>query len=331
MRTGLFLLGLLTACQAATAQRVGIGTTDPLVRLSVDSSIMLDQANANQGNLGAGALLFGSNGQVGISRSHAAGLGQDGLGFYTGNFRRMLLSNTGFLGINTSEPLQRLHVSGNAYITGNMGVGISDPLYDLHIGNSARIGGYLGINADPDVSSRLKVGGHVHIDGTSFSLGVRTPPSSTYSIDVAGPVRIQNDMRINGILNPNNALAIGNNTTIDGSLTVGGRGIIRGNNSAQWRLVRFSVGYAGGVAANSDLIGAQLNYNLGGGTIAAIWVGPVITVGSGASNLGSLALVPVDMTSSSCRFLIMNGSGTTANMGTNENPTVWQLTALVYD
>ncbi len=331
MRTGLFLLGLLTACQAATAQRVGIGTTDPLVRLSVDSSIMLDQANVNLGNLGAGALLFGSNGQVGISRSHVVGLGEGGLGFYTGNTRRMLISSTGNLGIGITNPLQRLHVSGNAFVTGNIGVGIQDPLYDIHTANSARIGGYLGLNTDPDFISRIKVAGDVHIDGTSNSLGVRTPPSSTYSIDVAGPVRIQNDMRINGILNPNNALVIGNNTTIDGSLTVGGRGIIRGHNSTQWRLVRLLVGYAGGVTANSDLIGAQLNYNLGGGTIAAIWVGPVITVGSGASNLASLALIPVDMTSSSCRFLIMNGSNTTANMGTNENPTVWQLTALVYD
>ncbi|MCU0404598.1 MAG: hypothetical protein MUE99_08615, partial [Chitinophagaceae bacterium] len=69
---------------------------------------------------------------------------------------------------------------------------------------------------------------------------------------------------MDGILNPNNPLTIGNSVAIDGNLTVGGRGIIRGSGSAQWRLIRTTVGYAGAVSANSDLIGAALAFNLGG-------------------------------------------------------------------
>jgi hypothetical protein len=95
--------------------------------------------------------------------------------------------------------------------------------------------------------------------------------------------------------------------------------------------VRTTVGYAGGISANSDLIGAALGFNLGGATLAGIFVGPIVEAGAGSSNLASLGLVPTDISNTGCRFLIMNGSSTAANMGTAENPTRWQLTLLVFD
>jgi hypothetical protein len=70
--TGLLTLLLLTGT-LSVAQRVGIGTTTPLARLAVDSGILIDQSNLNQGNLTAGALQFGIDGVVGISRSIAIG------------------------------------------------------------------------------------------------------------------------------------------------------------------------------------------------------------------------------------------------------------------
>jgi hypothetical protein len=96
-------------------------------------------------------------------------------------------------------------------------------------------------------------------------------------------------------------------------------------------LVRLTVGYAGGIAANSDLIGAALAFNLGGGTLAGVFVGPIVTAGAGSSNLESLGLIPTDISNTGCRFLITNGSASAANMGTADNPTRWQLTFLVFD
>lgn len=321
---------MLLFCLGASGQRVGIGTSNPLARLAIDSGILIDQLNLNQGNLAAGALVFGSDGLTGISRSMVGGSGaRNGIGFFTSGARRMVIDSLGRIGLGTSTPIQRLHVEGNAYLSGNIGVGVSNPLYDLHVGGSARIGSYLGINADPTSLYRLLVNGDAHFENSN--VGINVAPSSTYSLYASGSVRFTDAVRIDGELNPNNALVIGNDASVAGSLTVGGRGIVRGSGSAQWRIVRQTVGYAGGVAANSDLLGAQLVFNLGGATLAGIFVGPIITAGTGSSNLESLGLVPTDITSTSCRFLIMNGSSSAANMGSSTNPTIWQLTMLVFD
>ncbi len=325
-----FLALLLFICAICHAQRVGIGTSNPQARLAIDSGIMIDQSNQNQGNLIAGALQFGSDGLVGISRSTLNGSGaRSGIAFYTSGTRRMLIDSVGRIGINSTLPAQRLHVEGNAYVSGNFGVGILSPEYDIHIANSARIGGYLGINADPDFSYRFRVNGDAYFENSN--IGINIAPSGTYSLYASGNIRFTDAVRIDGELNPNNDLIIGNDASIAGNLTVGGRGIVRGSGSGQWRIVRTTVGYAGGISANSDLIGAALAFNLGGATVAGIFVGPIVEEGSGSSNLQSLGLVPTDISNTGCRFMIMNGSSTAANMGTAANPTRWQLTMLVFE
>lgn len=291
---------------------------------------MVDQSSSATSNLQYGALLFGPDGNAGITRHNTVGNGgRSGLNFYTGGFRRLLIDSVGRVGIGTGTPLQRLHVEGNTYISGNIGVGITSPVYDLHLGNSARIDGYLGINANPDVAYRLLVSGDTYF--SSSNIGINIEPSSTYSLYATGSIRFVDAVRIDGTLNPNNALNIGNNTSIDGSLTVGSRGIVRGSGSAQWRLVRLTVSYAGSLAANSDVVGAQFVYNVGGATVAAVWVGPIVTAGSGSFNLSSLGLVACDISDTDCRFIIINGSSSEANMGTAQNPTSWQVTILVFD
>jgi hypothetical protein len=329
IRSFYLMMVLMTLYTQSKSQRVGIGTAEPLARLAVDSGLMIDQVNAHQNILSSGALLFGSDGLTGIARSNGEGLQhRRGLGFFTNGTRRMVLDSLGNLSLSVNSSYGRLNVGGNMYISGNIGVGVTEPLYDIHTSGSARFGGFVGINTDPVSSSRLTIDGNTYMDG---NLSIGTPVSS-YKLDVDnGPVRFRSDVRIDAVLNPNNTLTIGNNTTIDGSLTVGGRGIVRGSGSGQWRLVRLTVGYAGALAANSDVIGATLFYNLGGATIAGIFVGPIVEAGSGSSNLNSLAVAPLNMTNTSCNFLITNGSGTAANMGTAANPTSWQLTLLVFE
>lgn len=44
----------------------------------------------------------------------------------------------GYVGVGTLQPLQKLHVNGNSYITGNLGLGISNPQEKLHVNGAIR-------------------------------------------------------------------------------------------------------------------------------------------------------------------------------------------------
>ncbi|MES2776945.1 MAG: hypothetical protein V4722_22400 [Bacteroidota bacterium] len=303
----LIIWGLaLIAGQNGHAQRIGIGTTNPMARLSVDSGIMIDQSNRHDGILSTGALMFGSDGKVGIGRSTLVGTAaRSGIGLYTNSIRRLVVDSVGKVGIGTSTPVQQLHVSGNIYTPFNIGIGVADPLYRLHVSGDSYF--------------------------ETSNVGINIAPNTSYALYASGIVRFTGDFRLDGILNPNNTLTIGNNTTIDGSLTVGGRGIVRGSGGSQWRLVRITAGFQGTVAGNSDIVSPTVTYDLGGGTIAGILVGPVTETGTGSSNLGSVGLVAIDLNNTSCNFIITNASSTAAELGTLANPTRWQLTILVYD
>ena len=60
----IFILFTIVISLQSKAQNVGIGTSTPAVRLAVDSSIMVDQANSNQGFLDRSSLYFGSDKKV---------------------------------------------------------------------------------------------------------------------------------------------------------------------------------------------------------------------------------------------------------------------------
>ena len=184
--------------------RVGIGPLVPKARMAVDSSLMIDQANTNDNTLGKGALLFGSDGKVGIFRNTlCCGFNsRSGLSFTTNDVRWMLIDSMGRVGINTPNPSQFLHVNGNAVVNGSLGIGSSTPDYAFE-----NLGGY---------------------NYMYYSLGIGTGivPSSTWKLDVNGNARFQQDVRINGFLNPSNTLNIGN---IAGSLTVNSTASIAGS------------------------------------------------------------------------------------------------------
>lgn len=209
---------------------IGIGTTTPIARLTVDSSIMVDAENGNMGGM-ANSLVFGSNGSVGIGRSHAAGSSaRSGLGFFTGGLRRMVLDSIGRLGIGTCCPQQALHVNGNSYFSGYVGIGNSSPDYAFE-----NLYGY---------------------NYMYYALGLGTVPTLSYLLDVGtGATRFQGDVRINGVLNPNNTLNIGNNTTIEGDLLVNtNKGIVRSTSSTQLRTELYSANILlTGLAAGSSL------------------------------------------------------------------------------
>jgi len=315
------------------AQRVGIGTTNPLARLAIDSGILIDQSNLNQGTLAAGALVFGSDGRAGISRSTVVGSGaRNGLGFVTGGGRRMVLDSIGRLGIGTSAPEHYLHVGGNGYCAGNVGLGVPNPAYDLEVGSFAKISGNLAINANPSINYRLLVNGDTYFQNSN--IGINILPSSSYSLQAAGSIRFTENVRIEGELNPNNPLIIGNNTAIAGSLTVGGRGIVRGSGSAQWRLLRTNFQHVGYIDGKDIVVSPTRSFTsiIGSGKIGGVFIGKIVQVGTNAAHLSSLGLLPLDITNTTCRFLLINGSENRAYTSTwPDDPTIWEITLLVYD
>jgi hypothetical protein len=185
--------------------RVGVGTNNPQARMAVDSSLMIDQSNSNQGFLDKSSLYFGSDKKVGIIRSFLNGSnGRSGLGFFTNSIRRMTIDSTGQVGIGTINPLQTLHVSGNTYLNGYLGIGTSSPIYTFQ--------NLMGMN---------------HM---SYNLGVGVVPTFNYMLDVSGndPSRFQGQVIINGVLNPTTTLIIGNNATVAGTLAANSNATVAG-------------------------------------------------------------------------------------------------------
>jgi hypothetical protein len=111
--------------------KVGIGTTIPQQRLSVDSGMNIDQANVNNGAINSG-LTFGSNSGEGIASKRTTGGNQFGLDFYTSFSKRMSITQAGNVGIGTgnNNPSSTLDVLGGIWdLTTTEG--------DLRVGNSA--------------------------------------------------------------------------------------------------------------------------------------------------------------------------------------------------
>lgn len=114
----------LNAVGGATGN-VGIGTAAPAQALHVinntrvDGNIFVDGANTNNGTYSSNALLFGNSGSSeGIASKRTAGGNQSGLDFYTLGTNRMAITSGGNVGIGTTNPIEKLSVSGNITVTG---------------------------------------------------------------------------------------------------------------------------------------------------------------------------------------------------------------------
>ena len=309
---GIVLPFLLPCVQGlGQAGRVGIGTTNPISKLSIDSGLNIDQANVNGFALES-ALTFGNNRKVGIGSRRTVGANQAGLDFYTQGLRRMVIDSFGNVGIGTTTPDRLLHISGTTYSSNYLiagagisaGLGNTSPQYDLHT-----VVGYF-----------------------TTRVGIGTIPNSSYLLDIGtGSVRMQGAVRIDGTLNPNNALTIGNNTTIQGSATIQGtaaiqgnttitgnmiasgivrsegRGVVKGTGSAMQRMERMQIALstASSMAPGSWVNSAEYFYTNG-----AFSGTPIVVVGQLISSSGGEAaqvqFVPFSVNNQSFRIRVFN-------------------------
>ncbi len=132
-------------------------------------------------------------------------------------------------------------------------------------------------------------------------------PNATYAIDAAGAVRLQNDLRINGVLNPNNALTIGSDTTVQGTLQSGGRGLVKGPGAAMQRMFRAQLTLGASVAAGGSVDSGD--YVFPAGLFSAP---PIVMIGQLVSASGGdgarLQFVPFNTRANATQFRVFNHS-----------------------
>jgi hypothetical protein len=299
----LFPIFILVISLQSQAQNVGVGTSTPAARLAVDSSIMVDQANSNQGFLDRSSLYFGSDKKVGIVRSFLTGSsGRNGLGFFTNNTRRMTIDSTGQVGIGTINPLQALHVNGSTYLSGNLGIGSSTPSYGFE--------NQWGYNY------------------MFYGLGVGTIPTSTYMLDVGNslPSRIQGALTTNGTFTVNdNAIVNGTSTVngnavVDGSLTVNnGKGVAYNSSSAtNLKIYTFTTATFGAVLPGFGLSAeGAIAFNGGFTGVPRVFVGDIDVTGGTAGELYRVQLQLYGCTTTSgttsCKARLLNTSPNPVN------------------
>ena len=83
----------------------------------VRSSLTVDGSSSNNGSF-SNVLLFGAGSSEGIgSNRSGAGINAGGIDFYTGSTNRMVIDNSGFVGIGTTQPQNNLHIHNSGAST----------------------------------------------------------------------------------------------------------------------------------------------------------------------------------------------------------------------
>ncbi|HNI43975.1 MAG TPA: hypothetical protein PK230_04705, partial [Chitinophagales bacterium] len=112
-----FYTGYVSRLSITSPGNVGIGTSTPGQKLSIQGGVNVDYGSTFNGVLDGGAnnaIKFGAtNTGEGIGSKRTTGGNQFGLDFYTGYVSRLSITSPGNVGIGTSAPTQKLHVVGN--------------------------------------------------------------------------------------------------------------------------------------------------------------------------------------------------------------------------
>ena len=176
----------LLCIQLGAQNKVGVGTNLPQQRLSVDSTLVIDQGGFDDGT--KPALRLGSNSGEAIgSRRFSAGTNPFGLDFWTNYAKRMVLSNGGNLGIGELSPGFPLNFastlgdkialygnSGNTY-----GFGIQPNTLQIH-GDGSNADIAFGYGSSGAFVERMRIKGNGMV-----GIGVSNPIEQLHIYDTA--------------------------------------------------------------------------------------------------------------------------------------------------
>ncbi|MBC7936517.1 MAG: hypothetical protein H7Y86_14300 [Rhizobacter sp.] len=221
------------------AQNIGIGTSNPSKRLSINGSIAIDQGSTNYGTLDSAALVFGTNSLAGISSKKTGETGINGLDFWAGGAKRMTINQQGNIGINaTPDLVYRFRVDGFSRF--------HSPTYfdsEANIYGHLYVADYAGMGGSADSNYTLRVYG--------------SKPSR-----FGGNLETIGNLSIGGSLDDNYRLrVIGGNSRFGGDAQVTGRMAIGGDmdNNFRLRVYDGNSRFGGNVEVTGQINTASMN------------------------------------------------------------------------
>ncbi|MEJ8820355.1 hypothetical protein [Lacibacter sp. H407] len=174
----------------------------------------------------------------------------------------------------------------------------------------------MGAFSNDSSKYKLEVGGRtlinqLDVDDEAYfeeRVGIGTIPTTTYALDVdGGSVRFRTATRIDGTLNPNNTLVVGQDLLVNTN-----KGIIRSQNSTQLKIVRSQLSFTvTNLSVGAYLETGFIDYENFGGT-PQVYPGNILSYSS--NDFMKLNILPVEVSSTGCKFRIYNLSSTAATV-----------------
>jgi hypothetical protein len=279
-------------------QKIGIGTTSPLVSFDINSNDAIKipvgtsvqrplvgqvgmvryntqtsqyEGYANNNWIGLGGVID-VNQDTRIIAETSPGANNDQLVFYTSNIQAMIIDKNQFVGISNNNPKYSLDINGitninsNLYIqNGRLGIGTSNPQYILDVYGTAKFNSNLIVS-----SSNTTLGGTLNISGVSaLSNQLYVTGTSTFSSNL---VVSTNNTTLGGSLNVlgaasfSNGVILGSTTTHNSNLIVGNYNTTLGGslNVSGVSALSNQLYVTGTSTFNSNLIVSTNNTTLGG-------------------------------------------------------------------
>jgi hypothetical protein len=160
-------------------------------------------------------------------------------------------------------------------------------------------------------------GSRIKIQEITGNVGIDND-NPTAKLDVTGNAKISGDLIVStgnlgvGNNSPSAKLDVVGNARISGDLTVSnGRGIVRSTNSTQLKVFRGQLGFSVSLAAGAWAETAFYDYENFGAT-PQIYVGNVVSYST--ADWMKVSILPVEVSTTGCKFRIYNHSSTTATV-----------------
>ena len=160
--------------QGTTVQRPSVPVTGHIRYNSDNSQFEGFGAGNAWGSLGG---VKSTNQQTYVSAEQYPTSNDDNIRFVNSNIESVRITRNRLVGINTSNPSERLEVNGNVkvnsnmYVLSNLGLGTSNPSYQLDVVGEARVQSNLYIGMDNNTASGTYTSGKILFGGTSGDLG----------------------------------------------------------------------------------------------------------------------------------------------------------------